>query len=114
MCKAKACDLFVHSHAIEDRHERVIMGVFGTISSVEYMPHQGTVWLNFRGPEKLTICIPPDLAPGLFHRLGVDRICALAQANVLIFGFLRISQSGEKFILMESQEEIAVDLACVQ
>ncbi len=114
MCKAKACDLFVHSHAIEDRHQRVIMGVFGTISSVEYMPSQGTVWFNFGGPEKLTICIPPDLAPGLFRRLGVNRICALAQANVLIFGFLQISQSGEKFILMESQEEIAVDLACVQ
>lgn len=111
MCHAKACDLFVPSVGIDERHERKFLGVFGKISSVQYLPAIGAVWLNFGGPEDLSICIPPELAPGLFHRLGIDRICVFAKANVLIFGIVRNSQAGKKYIVMGNQMDLAVDFA---
>ena len=111
MCTAKACDLFVPAHAITEHHERVFMGVYGKIFSVQYLPEAGTVWLNFGGPDDLSICIPAELAPGLFRRLRISRICAFAKADVLIFGFVRNSHAGKKFILIENQEDMAVDFA---
>ena len=111
MCRSKACDLFVPAAAVNERHERMFMGVFGKISSVHYLPDMGTIWLNFYGANELSICLPPELTPGLFHRLGIDRICAFAQANVLIFGFVRISQAGKRYMVMDNQVELAVDFA---
>lgn len=111
MCIAKACDLFVHAHTITEQHERVFVGVYGKIFSVQYLPEAGTVWLNFGGPKDLSICIPAELAHGLFHRLRINRICAFAKAEVLIFGFVRNSHAGKKFILMGNQEELAVNFA---
>lgn len=111
MCHAKACDLFVPAHAIDERHERKFLGVFGKISSVQYLPAVGSVWLNFGGPEDLSICIPQQLAPGLFNRLGIDRICSFVQANVLIFGFIRISHTDKRYMIMGNQGELAVDFA---
>lgn len=111
MCRVKACDLFVPAHAIEERHERVVLGIFGKISSVHYLPERGILWLNFGGFDDLSICVPPEIAPGLFDRLGIDRICDFVQANVLVFGFVRNSQTGKLFVLMESQSDLTVDFA---
>lgn len=87
-------------------------GYWGFVSDAGTSGEQpASLWLNSGGAQDLSIVVGGDLSGPFLQRFQVNRLEALAGAYVLVFGRLRVSQFGKKYIALSDISRMAVSLA---
>ena len=107
----RACDFFVPIKSLSAQHERFFKGVFGKVMSAQYIPQDKAVWLNSGSCFEPSICIPVELAALLLDRFEINNVGYFANANVLVFGTVRISQHGKKYLVLENPYHFMADFS---
>ena len=108
---ARACDLFVPLNAISAMDDRKFMGVFGRIASAHFVKESNTVWLNSGAVMQPSICVDLMNMSLLMDRFEVNNIACFANAIVLVFGAVRISQQGKMYIVLGNPMHFMVDFS---
>lgn len=86
-------------------------GYWGFVSDAGKSGEQpASLWLNSGGAQDLSIVVSGDLSDEFVERFPVD-LEALAGAYVLVFGRLRVSQFGKKYISVSDISRMAISLA---
>ncbi len=107
----RACDFFVQFSDLDVRHMNVIMGVFGKIASVQYVERDKAVWLNSGYPDDPSVCVPVGMAASLLERFEFNDIALFAHTTVLVFGPVRISPRGKRYVLLQNPLYLMVNFA---
>jgi hypothetical protein len=82
------------------------LGTFGKIQSAWLAPLDEALWLNSGQPDDPGICVPRPLITSLVERFQIGDASDLAGADVLVFGILRTSQLGKKYLLLDDLNHI--------
>jgi len=98
-------DFFVPFEAVTPMNYYQWHGFFGQLVSAHFVG-TNTLWLNSGGYASLGICIPVQFVDKLFSRFGIFDKRQLTGARVLVFGTMKISQLGKRFVELE-------DLCCI-
>lgn len=108
--KFRVADFFIPFHSITLAHNRKYLGIFGKIAYAQFEPQANTLWLNSGNPANPSIGVPWEHIPELFNRFEIKDAIALAKANVLVFGAVRTSVQGKKYVILEELRHITVEL----
>lgn len=106
----KVAEFFVPFESLAELPGCNYLGAFGKIHSALLAPLDGALWLNSGQPDDPSICVPRPLIPALAERFQIADASDLAGANVLVFGILRTSRNGKKFLVLDALNHITLVL----
>lgn len=102
-------DFFVDFSEIGEDLEDEYRGYWGMISDAGLSrENPPSLWLNSGGRDDVSIVVGDALSNAFLERFPFDELDDLAGAYVLIFGHLRFSQNGKKYIALSNIEKITI------
>jgi len=102
-------DFFVHFSAVAPMHIGQYRGYWGMVADARF-GQTGALWLNSGGRDDMSICVAEPLVDELHQRFRIAEEEDLAGAYTLVFGTLRSSQAGKKYVQAEDLGFITVRL----
>lgn len=108
----RAKDFFVPFAGTPTNGRGEYRGYWGFISDAGMSGEQpASLWLNSGGAQDLSIVVAGGMSGEFFQRFPTADLEALAGAYVLVFGRLRVSQFGKKYIALSDISRMALSLA---
>ncbi|WP_158081211.1 hypothetical protein [Rhodoferax fermentans] len=106
----KVADFFVRFERLTELPGCPYLGAFGKVHSALLAPLDGALWLNAGQVDDPSICIPQPLIAALAERFQMGDASDLTEADVLVFGILRTSRNGKKFMVLDDLNHITLVL----
>lgn len=106
----KVADFFVRFERLAELSGCPYLGAFGKVHSALLAPLDGALWLNSGQVDDPSICIPQPLIAALAERFQMGDASDLTEADVLVFGILRTSRNGKKFLVLDDLNHITLVL----
>jgi hypothetical protein len=106
--KFRACDFFVALPDICARHDNFTLGVFGRIVGVDHSSDYRGFWLKTEGLSTPNIYLPQDIALYMLELLEINNLAHLAGMHMLMFGAVRVSRNGQRYISLNDPRHITV------
>ncbi|MEB0137650.1 MULTISPECIES: hypothetical protein [unclassified Undibacterium] len=94
-------DFFVPFASIMSEHDGKYRGYWGMISDAR-MGQNGSLWLNSGGKGDVSLVIGEALVNQAYERFNLGDEEDIAGAYALVFGTLRMSQNGKKYVEVEN------------
>lgn len=101
-----ARDLFVPLSAVTASLEGQFQGFWGTLSNAKQEGQ--TIWFN--SAWAVSFCLDSKFLSDFYRRYAIRNRRDLADAYILVFGTLRVSQQGKPFCVIEKLDEMALAL----
>lgn len=104
-------DFFVEFSEINNSHENEYRGYWGFISDAAMSrDNPPDLWLNSGGRDDVSIVCNSGTIGELQNRFPFEELDDLAGSYALIFGRLRFSQYGKKYLAINEIEKISISL----
>lgn len=104
-------DFFIEFSEITDDHEDEYRGYWGFISDAALSRDTPpNLWLNSGGRDDVSIVVNSGLLAEFSERFFVDELENLAGSYALVFGRLRISQYGKKYLVLNDIAKISISI----
>ena len=103
-----ARDLFVPLTAVTPSLEGQFRGFWGSLLNAKLEGQ--TIWFNSGDWDAFSFCLDSRFLSDLNRRYAIENVRGLADAYILVFGTLRVSQLGKPFCVIEDLDEMALTL----
>lgn len=101
-------DFFLTFSEAHSRFRGQYRGYWGLISDAKFQ--DGSLWINSGGRENISFCIGQENVAQIYERFHVDEEEQFSGGYALIFGEMRISQNGKKYLVIEDVGTCTFDL----
>jgi len=102
-------EFFVEFSEITDEYEGRYRGYWGLISdAASSRDEPSSLWLNSGGRDDVSVVIDAASTREFYERFPLDDLEDLAGAYALVFGELRVSRNGKKYLAVGDISKITV------
>lgn len=102
-------DFFVEFGSAQHQRTEEYRGLWGMLSDARY-GQDGSVWLNSGGRENVSVVVDHSIVENFKRRFCVDELEELAGAYILVFGTLKRSGNGKRYLACYDMRHITASL----
>lgn len=108
----RVSDLFVSFGDIEERHLNSFRGYWGMITDAAFSRTTPvSLWLNSGAADDVSIVVDPSIHEEFVKRFQVKEVEEFSGSYVLVFGTLKVSARGKKFVSNKEVSRITLSVA---